>query len=1231
MDTNKALTMFLAATLAFSAYSLMGISFPVASAQSGVTVETSADGHGKKFFSEGMLQVIIEDEDKDDSGAGVTASVDVEIDGDSANFIIPDTNDGSQRFEFFLVHTDAVDQLPFDPEATAATVIDFGDGATDHPIAGLFLYDEADIEITYRSTTVTLDYAESNGQLTLDDDVFGTESVAYFRIQDQDGNWDPTVEDTFSPTAAELDGFANATDLFARTGLDFNSTLTFTETSDNSAVFEAAVDLGTDVDLQAESVTLELRDKSTYQDLDNAENDSTDTSDFSFTVENEDGEMDQIGTITMGSEIKITARDYDQNRDSDSDETLVDAIQVTAGSDLELIDLEETGDDTGVFVLDLSNNELRVTFNATQTDNNGILELTSTSLTDDILIEYLDSLDDSIDFDEVAGAPLVTSSFETELTLGSISVALPTEVGVNDDFVLAITDPNLNDNPRTRDSYTVDLTGTDGLYPLMRGTTDLGDFAELELDVEGNNPNFGGGGMTITLLETGINTGIFQSNVDMAELIDEASLDLDDGDNVEFTYTNKMDDVDRESSDELSIGRPGGAVDFSRDVLPIPPFDSNQNGQADDNGGAEDDSPVAEIGNLVAVELFITDPDENDSSSAQDSINFVFGTDNGEFTIEIEGDGVNDVTIEDDSEYFDGCAAAFQLVTGVCLEEIIADLNNTSLSETSASSGVFSETLEFFNDGAMDENDWQDLEITFNYNDSSGEEQSGGIVFRGNDGQLTVDKAAVRGGDVMTVTIVDEDLNLDDDLIEEFDSSNSDSPDAEVLVLVETDDELEDDLPSEETFTETGPNTGIFVAEFEVGTDIPVTAEDEDNEIQQAATILLTYDDVVDSTGGSGDEIELDVAVVTSTGTIRVTPELVGPSTTITVLIVDNDLNQDSASTDNYDGDDEGNGIVVFRSSEDDAGEASPDLEETGPNTGVFEFELELTPAADCADDEYDAASGGSEPTMDVCPGDLISIRYDDENTANGRSTTVSQTVEIESWDPEFASDKDSYSADDRATVTISDPDANEDPDVADSLQGIRVFSNTDRVGEEFSALETGKDTGVFRISFGLSSGTQSGSVSVRTGDIVTIEYNDEFPADFAEEEEDKDFTFTIDVGGVVGTGTTSPTPPVLRDVTGNALDEVSAGQQVVLTTAIENNNDSEVPFVAILEVRDSSGFTVFLAWQTGTLNPGGNADVGLSWTPEFSGEYLARTFVISNLQTPAVLSPVETSEITVN
>jgi hypothetical protein len=511
------------------------------------------------------------------------------------------------------------------------------------------------------------------------------------------------------------------------------------------------------------------------------------------------------------------------------------------------------------------------------------------------------------------------------------------------------------------------------------------------------------------------------------------------------------------------------------------------------------------------------------------------------------------------------------------------------------------------------------------------------MTFRGNDGSVTTDQSSAKAGTVLVMTVEDQDLNLDDDNVEEFEGT-IDTGDPEALVTVETEDE---DLTgvSTETFRETGPDTGVFSATYIVGTDIPITELEDagDDEVTQASNILVTYEDEIDSTGGS-EEIEIDVPVVSSTGAITVTPDLVGPGTEVTVIITDSDLDQDSRSTDDYDTPDEDSDdfFVSFRSDRTEVGRASPDIEETGPNTGVFTFTIELiTDEGDCEDDDlgdsrYDA-QGGSEPEIGACPGDLISINYDDEQDGSGRSTSVSAIVEVKSWDPEFSSDKPTYNVGDRVTVTISDPDANRKPDVADSLTDIRVFSDSDRVGEELSALETGRDTGVFRLVFGTASSSSGGAITVRSSDEVTVEYTDEFPADFEEEEDDKDFTFVVPFGGVGDIGSTTPSEPTVKDVSGGTVDDLSVGQQVVLTTQVNNNIDDELPFVALVEVRDSRGITVYLAWQTGVLNAGGRAEVGLSWTPEDSGDYQIRTFVISSLNNPQVLSEVKSSMITVS
>ncbi|MGI0023683.1 MAG: hypothetical protein ACREA4_00885 [Nitrososphaera sp.] len=217
-----------------------------------------------------------------------------------------------------------------------------------------------------------------------------------------------------------------------------------------------------------------------------------------------------------------------------------------------------------------------------------------------------------------------------------------------------------------------------------------------------------------------------------------------------------------------------------------------------------------------------------------------------------------------------------------------------------------------------------------------------------------------------------------------------------------------------------------------------------------------------------------------------------------------------------------------------------------------------------------------------------------------------------------------------RVTGTISDPDANRKPDIADSLTDIRITSSSDRVGEEISAIETGRNTGVFRLSFSTSSGTEGGTITVKTGDTVSIEYTDDFPADFEEAEDDKDFIFNIQIGTGTTDTTTTASAPGLVDSAGRPIDEPSVGTPTNIATTIINNGDADQPFVAILEVRNAGGVTIVLATVGSTLTPEGQAAVSSSWTPSQPGDYTLRTFVVSNLANPIILSKVAESTITV-
>jgi hypothetical protein len=72
-------------------------------------------------------------------------------------------------------------------------------------------------------------------------------------------------------------------------------------------------------------------------------------------------------------------------------------------------------------------------------------------------------------------------------------------------------------------------------------------------------------------------------------------------------------------------------------------------------------------------------------------------------------------------------------------------------------------------------------------------------------------------------------------------------------------------------------------------------------------------------------------------------------------------------------------------------------------------------------------------------------------------------------------------------------------------------------------------------------------------------------------------------------------------------------------------------PFVVLIEVRESSGVTVFLALQSGILDPSGTTDIGVLWQPNQAGKFEVRTFAITNITGEAeLLSSPAVAEFTV-
>jgi hypothetical protein len=105
---------------------------------------------------------------------------------------------------------------------------------------------------------------------------------------------------------------------------------------------------------------------------------------------------------------------------------------------------------------------------------------------------------------------------------------------------------------------------------------------------------------------------------------------------------------------------------------------------------------------------------------------------------------------------------------------------------------------------------------------------------------------------------------------------------------------------------------------------------------------------------------------------------------------------------------------------------------------------------------------------------------------------------------------------------------------------------------------------------------------------------------------------------------------PRLMTSTGDLLTEGIAGKMSVISVAVTNGFRNATSFVAIIEVRNENDISEHIQFQLGSIDPGGRVDVGVSWVPESAGKYQLRTVVVSSLESPSVMTPVQSRSITI-
>jgi hypothetical protein len=120
---------------------------------------------------------------------------------------------------------------------------------------------------------------------------------------------------------------------------------------------------------------------------------------------------------------------------------------------------------------------------------------------------------------------------------------------------------------------------------------------------------------------------------------------------------------------------------------------------------------------------------------------------------------------------------------------------------------------------------------------------------------------------------------------------------------------------------------------------------------------------------------------------------------------------------------------------------------------------------------------------------------------------------------------------------------------------------------------------------------------------------------------------------GIVDLAGAQISRPRLHTPDGNPIsdNEILLGRQVILSTEIKNPWDwRDQPVVAIMEVRDGNGVTVYLGLQSRVLKPDCSAEFGFSWIAGEQGNYQIRSFALSSWIDPRALSEVTSRDVVV-
>ena len=221
------------------------------------------------------------------------------------------------------------------------------------------------------------------------------------------------------------------------------------------------------------------------------------------------------------------------------------------------------------------------------------------------------------------------------------------------------------------------------------------------------------------------------------------------------------------------------------------------------------------------------------------------------------------------------------------------------------------------------------------------------------------------------------------------------------------------------------------------------------------------------------------------------------------------------------------------------------------------------------------------------------------------------------------------YPPNSTGVVEIVDKDMSLNPMTISTFE-TNVWSDSDKSGIMLQMVETAPNSGVFvgNVYFSTNYPSSGNRLHVSVGDTVTAEYIDRtLPPPYLSTQQ---LIFTakaliLPTTNIMSIQTSSPQ---VTDLRGNIISSVKAGQQIQITTALQNTQQQAQPFVYLVQAKDNDGVVISLSWITGILIPMQSVNVSQSWQPDKAGTYTIQIFVWNTISNAVSLSPEQSLQL---